>query len=241
MERNIIVSQEHVPFYSEKYQKIFNPKFIFIVRDPRASIAGSILRMKKHNSDRIYSNQFDQIIYTWKYANLFIEKHKQKTKIFIAQNEKMHNNLKEEMIKLSKWLNIKFKNSLLNQTILGKTWYGESSYLQGKDQDTDLKKYPPKNFYNRDQIKKRWMSQLSVNDISFIELIYRDIFLKYKFNFLIKQNIFDKIFTYCYLLFNFNYQKRYFISKVIIIPRNILRRILILFSPKLVKFIYRFH
>ena len=67
--KNIIVHQEHVPFYCEKYLKIFNPKFIFTVRDPRASIAGSILRMQKHNNDKIYSNQFDQIIYTWKYTN----------------------------------------------------------------------------------------------------------------------------------------------------------------------------
>ena len=28
----------------------------------------------------------------------------------------MHHNLRKEMLKLSKWLNIKFKNSLLNQT-----------------------------------------------------------------------------------------------------------------------------
>ena len=38
------------------------------------------------------------------------------------------------------------------------------------DQDSDLKKYPPKNFYNPDQIKKRWMSQLSFKDISFKDL-----------------------------------------------------------------------
>lgn len=239
--KNIIVHQEHVPFYCEKYLKIFNPKFIFTVRDPRASIAGSILRMQKHNNDKIYSNQFDQIIYTWKYTNFFVEKYKQESKIFIIQNEKMHHNLRKEMLKLSKWLNIKFKNSLLNQTILGKTWYGESSYLQGKNQDSDLKKYPPKNFYNPDQIKKRWMSQLSQKDISFIELIYKEIFFKYKFKFLIEQNISNKILSYYYLLLNFNYQKKYFISKIIIIPRNILRRLLILFSPKLVKFIYRFH
>ena len=58
----------------------------------------------------------------------------------------MHKNLKNEMSKLSKWLNIKFKKSLLKQTVLGKIWFGESSYLQGKNQEDDLKKYPPKNF-----------------------------------------------------------------------------------------------
>ncbi len=239
--KKIIISQEHVPFHSEEYLKLFKPKFLFIIRDPRASIAGSILRMKKHNNDRIYSNQFDHIMYYWKYANWFVEKYQKSSNIYIAQNEKMHKNLKKEMKKLSNWLNIKFKKTLLNQTFLGKTWYGESSYLQGKNQENDLSKYPPKNFYKPEEIEKRWKSQLSEKDISFIELVYKDIFLKYNFNFLIKQNFLKKINTYYYLLTNFNYQKKYFISRFLIIPRNILRRLIILFSPGLVKFIYRFH
>jgi len=239
--KKTIIAQEHVPFYCEKYIKIFNPKFIFIIRDPRASIAGSILRMQKHNNSEIYANQFDHIIYTWKFTNFFVESYKNKSKIFIAQNEKMHRNLKNEMISLSRWLNIKFKNSLLHQTVLGKTWFGESSYLQGKNQEDDLKKYPPKNFYKPSEIKKRWKSQLAENDILFIETIFRDIFLRYKFSFLKKQNLKKRIFAYYYLFTNFNFQKKYFISKIIIIPRNILRRLFILFSPRLVKFIYRFH
>ena len=239
--KKIIVAQEHVPFYCEEYFQIFNPKFIFIVRDPRAAIAGSILRMQKHNNDKIFSNQFDHIIYAWKFANSFIETNKYKSKIFVAQNEKMHNNLKGEMIKLTRWLNIKFKQTLLKQTVLGRIWYGESSYLQGKNQDLDLKKYPPKNFYHPNEIKKRWKSQLSDIDISFIELIFKDIFLKYKYKFIIKQNLLNKLITYYYLLSNFNNQKKYFISRIIIVPRNILRRLLILFNPKLVKIIYRFH
>lgn len=241
LKKKTIIAQEHVPFYCEKYIKIFNPKFIFIIRDPRASIAGSILRMQKHNNCEIYANQFDHIIYTWKFTNFFVESYKNKSKIFIAQNEKMHRNLKNEMISLSRWLNIKFKNSLLNQTVLGQTWFGESSYLQGKNQEDDLKKYPPKNFYKPSEIKKRWKSQLAENDILFIESIFRDIFLRYKFSFLKKQNLKNRIFAYYYLLTNFNFQKKYFISKIIIIPRNILRRLFILFSPRLVKFIYTFH
>ena len=113
--------------------------------------------------------------------------------------------------------------------------------MQGKNQENDLSKYPPKNFYKPEEIEKRWKSQLSEKDISFIELVYKDIFLKYNFNFLIKQNFLKKINTYYYLLTNFNYQKKYFISRFLIIPRNILRRLIILFSPGLVRFIYRFH
>ena len=238
--KKILIAQEHVPFHSQKYEKILNPKFLFIVRDPRAAIAGSILRMEKHNSGKIYSNQFDQIILTWKWSQKFIDNNKN-LDIHVAKNESMHKNLRREMKIISNWLGINFEKSLLKQTVLGKIWYGESSYLQGKNQDSDLKKSPPKNYYKPEEIKKRWKSILNDSDIRMIEVILRKIIIKYNYRFLKKNNIFSIIKTYFYLLINFNYQKKYFVSKFIIIPRNILRRTIILLNPNLVNFIYRFH
>ena len=40
----ILVCQEHVSFYCNQHIKMHETKFIFMVRDPRAAIAGSILR-----------------------------------------------------------------------------------------------------------------------------------------------------------------------------------------------------
>lgn len=239
--KKILVAQEHVPFYSNRYKKILNPKFLYIVRDPRATMAGAILRMEKHNSDKIFSNQFDHIILYCKSAEAFVNSYAQKEKIYVIQNEKMHLNLKKEMLKLSKWLEINYSKTMLQQTIQGKVWYGESSYLQGKNQDGDLKKSPPKNFYDSNQIKKRWKSQLKEIDILMIEVIFKDVFKKFGYNFSVKKNFFDYFKTYLYLFFNFNYQKKYFISKYLIIPRNIIRRLFILICPNHVNLIYKFH
>ena len=176
-----MITHEHVPFHSNKYKKILNPKFLYVVRDPRAAMAGAILRMEKHNSGRIFSNQFDQLILYWKSSEVFVNKYAQKDKIYVIQNEKMHQNLKKEMFKLSKWLKINYSNSMLDQTILGKVWYGESAYLQGKNQDEDLKKAPPKNYYDPNQIKKRWKSQLQDRDILMIEVIFEKIFKQFNY------------------------------------------------------------
>ena len=239
--KKILVAHEHVPFYSKKYLKIFNSRFIFLLRDPRAAIAGSLLGMEKHNSDKIYSNQFDHIIFEWKWSEKFVNQEVSNSKIYIIKNELMHKNLKKEMSNLSKWLNVSFKKSMLKQTFVGKVWYGESSYLQGKDQESELKKYPPKNFYNPIEVKKRWRSKLTDLEISMIEIILKDIFYKYNYKIIIKKNLFYILKAYFYLFFNYNYQKKYYISKVIIIPRNIIRRLIILINPNLTNIIYKFH
>ena len=239
--KKILVCQEHVSFYCNEHVKMNNVDFIFMVRDPRASIAGSILRMSKHNSDRIYSNQFDQIILIWKWAEKFVLKKKINNKIYVSRNESMHKNLKKEMLNLSKWLNIKFTKTLLQQTVLGKTWYGETAYIQGKDQEDDLKKYPPKNFYHAKEVRKRWKSVLSVSEIKIIEIILKKVFDKYNYKFIYKQNNFSIIKHLILLLLNYNYQKKYFLTKYLIIPRNILRRILILTEPFFGRKISKFH
>ena len=77
--------QEHVSFYCNEHIKMHDVDFIFMVRDPRAAIAGSILRFLKHNSDRIYSNQFDHIILIWKWAEKFVLKKKLITKFMFQE------------------------------------------------------------------------------------------------------------------------------------------------------------
>ena len=239
--KNILVCQEHVSFYCNEHIKMHDVDFIFMVRDPRAAIAGSILRFLKHNSDRIYSNQFDHIILIWKWAEKFVLKKKINNKIYVSRNESMHKDLKKEMSKLSKWLNIKFTKSLIKQTVLGRTWYGESAYLQGKDQEDDLKKYPPKKYYYPKEIQKRWKKILSVNEIKMIEVILKKIFKTYDYKFIYKQSIFSNIKILILLLLNYNYQKKYFLTKYLIVPRNIFRRILILIEPFSGRKISRFH
>ena len=46
----VIVAHEHAPWNCYQYIKYFNSKFIFMVRDPRAVIAGSFREFQRHKN-----------------------------------------------------------------------------------------------------------------------------------------------------------------------------------------------
>ena len=102
-----------------------------------------------------------------------------KKKVLVLKNEDMHSNLKSEMKKLCKWLNIRFNKSLLHSTSAGKKWMGESSYL-GKG---ELNKQPPKNYYKPINIEARWRNFLDKNTILIIEAVYEKIMIQNKYKF----------------------------------------------------------
>ena len=93
MQKKIIVTQEHVPWHSEKYKQLFNPKFVFIMRDQeqellahgRAKVRGDNTSLMKMNS-----LDFDKINLYWTYAYNFFRKNKDSNKIKIMVNEDMH-------------------------------------------------------------------------------------------------------------------------------------------------------
>ena len=111
-----IVAHEHVPWYSEKYEVNFDVKFIFMMRDPRAAIAGSWLRQKvgegsskkwlKNSANSEYSKilsayRFDMTLYFWRYSEFFVNKnHKDFASCMVVKNEDMHSNLILEMKKI---------------------------------------------------------------------------------------------------------------------------------------------
>ena len=144
----MIISQEHVSWHSLEYQEVFDPKFIFMMRDPRAGLAGSWKRQAENAGlKRVNPFDFDKGILLGTYLEKFYQRAFRKdkcSKIKIMVNEKMHENLELEMRDLSSWLNLDFSSSCLEETFLGKEWLGESSYL-GVD---ELQEKPPKNFYN---------------------------------------------------------------------------------------------
>lgn len=240
--KKIIVHQEHVPWHSEKYYKIFNSNFIFMMRDPRAAIAGSVLRMQKHNTDQIYANQFDHVLLYWKFSEKFTENADQKLmkKILILKNEEMHQNLRKEMIKTSKFLDVKFSKTLLKQTFLGKNWFGESSYLQGKNQEDDLKKAPPKNYYKSFEVKKRWEKIINKKKILMIETILDSLMKRFNYKKMSDPNIFNKCMGLFICLSNYSSQKKYFLSIFLIKIRNLIRRLIILYQPLIANKIFKF-
>jgi len=224
--KKIIIVQEHVPWFCNDYKRIFKTKFIFVMRDPRAAFAGGILRMRNSNLDfKMNSLQFDRMLLYWFSAFQFFLKNKQLIKIM--KNETMHKNLYREMKKLCNFLNIKYSNTCLKQTFLNQEWLGESAYL-AKDELTE--KYP-KNFYKVSEVKKRWKSILDQKNTLILENILSKIFKSFKYKALNHHNLQDYFFSHLKILFLYQHQQKYFLSKYLIILRNVARRFLVLKFP----------
>ena len=229
-----IVAHEHAPWHCIEYSKYFNSKFIFMVRDPRATIAGSLRTFKRHlNVPKNFS--FDITLSFMLSAFDFCNR-TGKNKMLILRNEDMVKNLKPEMKKVSKWLKIKFNKSMLNSTIVGKKWLGESAYLA----KGDLKKKPSKNYYKPINIELRWRNFLYKKDILAIETIYEKIMKKNRYVLDNKLNFFSKLQGHAIGIFS--YQDNNFFSfnpiETISFIKNILRRFFIIFFTNLSRKIF---
>ena len=221
----VIVANESKSWHCQQYYKYFNSKSILVLRDPRAQIAGS-LRMFKRSKNIPINFQFDLNLSCMVHALNFLKKMKNK-KILILKNEDMHKNLKSEMQKLCKWLDIKFNKSLLSSTFLGQKWIGESGYISKKD----LKKSYPRNYYKPINIEKRWRGILDKNSILMIETFSEKIMLQHKYKFDNKLNIISRFFGYLNLFFKFHEFKNFLYFVRLSFFKNIIRRIFVVFFP----------
>ena len=235
--KKCIVMHEHVAWHYEKYVAYFNAKAIIVFRDPKAVLGGGILRMKNSNiSKKINSFQMDTMILQMMSAFNIYLKESNKNKIFSLQNEKMHTDLALEMKKLCEWMNIRYENSLIEQTFLGNNWLGESSYLAVDELD----ELPPKNYYNPEEVKKRWKTILLSNDILLIEVIFRKFIKEFNYPFENKISFFKIIYSYLNFFSSYQFQEKYFLNKYLIISRNIIRRISILIFKEKIANIFNF-
>ena len=216
----VIVTQEHVPWNCEKYETYFNSKYVFMMRDPRASIAGCI---KAHKEKKLMSYYFDHHLSFIISAKKFSKKMLKKNKILILKNEEMHNNLNKEMKKLSIWLGIKFSRSLLKSTFSGKKWIGESVYLS----KGDLKKPYPKNYYLAKNVENRWRGILNKKQIIMIETLTEDIMRNNKYKFDNNLNFLLRFAAYVRFFFSFHDFNKFFP-----LFKNITRRIFVVFFSK---------
>ena len=222
----VIVAHEHAPWNCYQYAKHFNSKFVFMVRDPRAVIAGSLKGFQRYKNIP-FSFPFDINLSFTLSAQEFCQKMTKK-KVLVLKNEDMVNNLKYEIKKLSKWLNIRFSKSLLHSTFAGKKWLGESSYL-GKG---DLKKKRPKNYYKPINVEARWRNFLDKNTIFAIEAVYEKIMLQNKYKLDNKFNFISKFLGYLDVIFKFHQFNNTFSFIKLSFFKNIIRRIFIIFFNK---------
>jgi len=234
--KKIIISQEHVSWHCEFYEKILNPTFLFVIRDFRAAFAGSLKAGSRMNKiKKITSDQFDKVLINWILGTKFISKLrklKKKNYHFIL-NEKMNFELEKQIRILCKNINITFSKKLLKQTFMNKEWFGESSYMMyDKSKGTDLKKKAPKSYYKLENVKKRWRSFLTKKEVNIFNAFFNSELKYFKYT---KENISYLRYLASLIQLNFIYLKQdnYFFNSYIIIIRNIIRRFLIINFPKI--------
>ena len=148
-------------------------------------------------------------------------------KILILKNEDMNKNLKSEMKKLCKWLDIKFNKSLLSPTFLGKKWIGESSYISKKD----LKKPYPKDYYKPINVEMRWRSVLDKKSILMIETFLEKNMRQHRYKLDNKLNITSRFFGYLGLFFKFHDFDNFLYFVRLRFIKNIIRRFFVVFFP----------
>ena len=235
--KKILVAHEHVTWHCDKYYQLFNPRFIFVIRDLRASFAGGMKSFQNSSlNKKMKALQFDRMLANFFSGKKFMQKIAKvnnKEKVYFVINEKMNFNLNLNTKNLSKWLGIKFNKSLLKKTIMGKKWLGESAYLSIGRKTSDLSKPEPKDYYQINNVRDRWKKNLSLKEKNIFEaLFYNDLKL-FNYKILYNKNTFQRLKNYCSALFYCLGQDKYYLNKYIIILRNLVRRVVLFINPKL--------
>lgn len=201
----VIIAHETLPFYKSYFKKDF-PKssLILVLRDPRAALAGIWYRRDKQFG-HLPDYTFNMTIDCWFYAiNIIKDKFYQKGKnLFIIKNEDLHNNLKNEMLKLSHWLKIDFAECLLSESFpSGKKVFVDSAYLlddRPNDQNLFNQKIPD-NYFQIENVTSRWRKTLSNKQIIMIEGILSICFKKFGYKKIFNDNFYNKILSFIFFL-----------------------------------------
>ena len=222
----VIVSHEHVPWNCYPYIKHFNSKFIFIIRDPRATIAGSLKPLNKK-----INFPFDMASSFMLWAYYFCNEIK-KRKILILKNENLNSELKPEMKKLAKWLKIKYNKTLLKANKSDMHLLSESAYLDENFFKNKLSPNFMKNYYKTSNSERRWRGYLTKDYILIIETLCEGVMSKYKYKTDNKLNIFSRISGYSGAIFKFQEYSNFFPFIKLNFFKNIIRRFFIIFFTK---------
>ncbi len=147
--------------YIEEQKKLFKKiKFIVVVRNPLDVYVS--LKKITHNFKTFRRNIHDLTIaenlntsqenLNYKILNKVFEKYSNDKDFLFLRYEDLVNSPKEVMTKTANFLNITFDNSLLEPTIFGKPWLGNSTSVKEKKgiDNKEVDKY--KNFLNSDEI-----------------------------------------------------------------------------------------
>jgi len=189
-----IVIHEHLSFYVRQILTDFPHAHILqIIRDPRASLAGTLRGMGKalgclpDFNFNLITEYWIEAYENWKNFGPKIGK-----RYRVVRNEDLHASLEHEMRKVADWMGIDFSPTLMMSTFSGKHWEGESSYMTADN------KYPQpeEEFFRPENVKARWMKELSFKEIVMIEFFTRKSMKEFGYDRITGDNLFWRIYGF---------------------------------------------
>ena len=241
--KKVIVVQEQVPWHSEVYSDLFLARFLFIVRDPRAALAGAWIRQKRSENGRMSSYRFDHTVLYQRYFVWFLKFVEKRFAdqadyyLYTLKNESLHQSFEREVTLLCNWLGVGVTDSIYKQTFAGREWHGESVYLA----IDDLNQPPPTDYYEPSKVESRWRNAISDTEIKVIEWITSDIFVRFDYakDSPYRAIHFRDFVGYFFLANNFvkSGQPSYILPFVYV--RDVLRRICVHYFPNIVTRLFK--
>ena len=203
-----VIEHEHASFpYKEIFKDFTEPKIIMIYRDPRASIAGFYkgINKKYANWPDIYEYFINMSLEEWMNSCDLFKRYKYQldNRLKLVKNEELSRNTKQEMLKISKWLQIDYNDSLIKSTYpSGIEWVPDSCYLT-KEEYNNIEKFPEPidKFFDPARVKKRWLDFLKdKRDILMIEFLFNDIMKEFGYKRITPNTILTKLKGFFYYL-----------------------------------------
>ena len=161
-----IVSHEHLPWHFEKIiNKFPSARIMFVMRDPRASIAGLFHGRKKYFGF-LPDYTFNETFEIWMHAQEMYFKYQKKLgdNLLVLKNESMHENLKVELLRIVKWLNVDYSDNML----IGTYSDGNKTNPDSLYTDTTNINFNYDEYYLPENIKARWELELKDTNLTII-------------------------------------------------------------------------
>jgi hypothetical protein len=195
-DNRIVVSQEHSSWPFEHILELFpHSNILMVIRDPRASIAGSIFQPQErlgflpdYASNMIMEEWFQGQDMWRKYENHL------GARLKCIRNEDLHENLEEHLRDLAGWLGVDFSRKMLQGTFAdGKPALADSVYL-APDRKASSGVYggAPTSYdtyYLPENVKERWMKVLTTRETVMIEYLLKDLFQKFRYERITKNTL----------------------------------------------------
>lgn len=173
----VLVIHEHVCFPFQQIVTDFPlARFCFIVRDPRAALAGYFRGFARKCSDRPddYERYFNMSVEEWLQAvDIWRARAAFGARLKLVKNEDLHADLEAGMRDLATWFGIDFDPILLQSTYPGgHLETPDSCYLARGETLAE----PQAAFFQPERIRQRWQAELADRrDLIMIEALFRQL------------------------------------------------------------------